>query len=140
MTPGTIPPAASNSMPSAGPTSGAARSFSIAQLAAVLFLASQLIFILVSRYSNDTWRTLTPINGLTQYDIHATLAQHALAADEIERRYGIPAAGEVALQPDALQAVIAHCENPIPLSRAVIVRLHTRRPNGSEEIWLWPQQ
>lgn len=132
---------ASSKLPgTAESTLAGSRSFSMAQLAALVFLASQTIFVLISRFSDDAWRVLTPVNGLTRYDLHATLAQRVLPPDEIQLRYGIPARAEVGLRPEALQAIVEHCEKPIPLSRAVIVRLHTRRSDGTEEVWLWPQR
>jgi hypothetical protein len=94
----------------------------------------------MTRFSADNLRTLTPVNGLTRYSIPVKLGDRVLEPDDIQHRYGIPANGEVGLAPEALQAVVEHRERPIPLTWGVIVRLHTRRADGTGEIWLWPQQ
>ncbi len=104
------------------------------------FLAAQVLFVVQAWLWQDNPRLLTPVEGLTRYELHATMDDRALDPAQIYDRYGIPASGRVALKAAALQQIIANRERPIPLSRALFVRLHTRQPNGTEEFWLWPQE
>jgi hypothetical protein len=119
---------------------GVSRSFSFSQLIGVLFLFSQVIFVLQTHYSPDSPRLLTPVEGLTRYELHATFTQRPLSPTEIQHRYGIPSHSDSPLTVDAIRTVIEHREKPIPIARALLIRLHTREAEGPEDYWLWPQQ
>lgn len=120
---------------------GASRSFSLSQLVGVLFLASQVIFVVQTHFAANTPRLLTPVEGLTRYELHATSGQTALTATEIQDRYGLATHDDSALTAGALRAAVAHREKPIPLARALKVRLRTREANDTEDFnWLWPQE
>ena len=106
----------------------------------MLFLASQAIFILQTWRNEDSPRLLTPVEGLTRYELAAKLDEHTYDDGQIRNRYGIPANGMVGLKAAAIQHVVTHWENDIPLSRAIFVRLHTHQADGTEEFWLWPQE
>jgi hypothetical protein len=109
------------------------------RLIGVLFLVSQVIFILQTYFVPENSRRLSPVEGLTRYELRATLAGRTLSASEIEDRYGIAPQDDVTLTVGALRAAITHRETHDPASGDLYVRLRTREPNGTEEYWLWPQ-
>lgn len=135
-----VPGSSSPRGPEALPATEISRSFSLTQVLAVVFLLAQAGFVAQTHFSADNPRRLTPVEGLTRYDLHARRDEHTLSAGEIEARYGLAAHDDLGLTAEAVQSVILHWEEPIPLTRAVIVRLHTREPDGTEEYWLWPQE
>jgi hypothetical protein len=126
--------------PTAGDEAAPIRSFSISYLIAVLFLVSQATFVLHAYFSDARPRLLTPVEGLTRYELHATFAQRALTEEEIRRRYGVPTRDESALTASTLCRAVTHREKPIPLARALYVRLRTQEADGTEGFWLWPQE
>jgi hypothetical protein len=92
------------------------------------------------RLTPDNPRLLTPVEGVTRYELAATMDAHALDPGLVRDRYGIAASGTVCLTAGAVQEIVATIEKPIPLERAMFVRLRTRNPDGAEEFWLWPQE
>lgn len=114
--------------------------FSLPQTIGMLFLAAQAIFILRTWIDPDDPRLLTPVEGVTRYELTATMDELALTPGLVRDRYGIAPAGMVCLRATAVEVIVAYREKPIPLSRAMFVRLRTKRPNGMEEFWLWPQE
>jgi hypothetical protein len=135
------PPDSAPPAPLPGATvAGVSRAFSVPQAVGMLFLAAQVIFVLVSTFAEGDPRLLTPVEGITRYDIAATMDAHTFEPQLIRARYGIPPSGCVGLTADAVQEVITHRERPIPLERAIFVRLHTQEAGGAEEFWLWPQE
>ena len=134
------PPNPTSAGPSATEDGGASRSFSVSHLIGVLFLVSQVVFVLQNHFAAEPTRLLTPVEGVTRYELHATFAQRPLTEDEIQSRYGMAPEDETTLTVQAVRNVVAHREKPIPLARALYVRLRTREPNGTETYWLWPQE
>jgi hypothetical protein len=134
--------------PSAEPTNTTARSVrgnaprrvSVGDLVGILFLASQTIFVLQSHFFAESARLLTPVEGLTHYELYATAAQRPLTASEIRERYGIPFRDDVPLTVGAVRAAVIQRETRNPEPGAVYVRLRTREPDGTEDYWLWPQE
>jgi hypothetical protein len=119
---------------------GAARLLAPGPLIGILFLVSQVIFVLQTHFLADNPRLLTPVEGLTRHAIHATVARQPLTASEIRKRYGIPSRDDSALTVGAVRAAIVHQESSTAEWSVPYVRLRTREANGSEDYWLWPQE
>jgi hypothetical protein len=132
-------PASDQSAPPS-PEAGAARSFSLAQLVGILFLLGQVAFVLQARLADDTPRLLTPVEGLTHYEINAAFEKQTYDAPQIRERYGIAPSGSLALTAAAVQELIAYRERPIPLAHATYVRLRIQQAGGADQYWLWPQE
>jgi len=116
------------------------RAFSTALFVGILFLVAQGVFILQAHLLEDSPRRLTPVEGVTRYDLSATFGQQPLDNHDIAQRYGLQLRDSVCLSRAALEGVLAYREKPIPLSRAIMIRLRVRDHDGLEEFWLWPQE
>lgn len=82
---------------------------------------------------------LTPYEGQVSYRLHVSRNGRALGFGEIERRYRIPAVGRTSQTPASLQEIVRAVEDPRRSSEHVVVRLHHRVNEQSEEVWLWPE-
>jgi len=126
--------------PSGNQRRKALRHLSASLVIGVLFLVSQVIFVLQTHFVPENSRLLSPVEGLTRYELHATLAGRELTDSEIRNRYGIASRDDVTLTVGALRAAIERRESNAPATAPVFVRLRTREPNGTEDYWLWPQE
>jgi hypothetical protein len=119
---------------------GWSRSFSMTRLVTLLFLFTQAVFILHTRFAGDHPRLLTPVEGGTRYDLHAVIGDHKLSEEQVQRRYGIPARDTVNLTPEAVANAVRRREAPLPAERMAVVRLRLRANGSDDAYWLWPHE
>lgn len=105
---------------------------------AAVLLAQAAAFVFVQT-SRPHWVHPLPGESSTRYRLFAQIGETSLSAREVETRYGLPRTGRSAHTPEGLRAIVRAVERDRRDGAAAIVRLHTRRDAGKEEVWLWPE-